>query len=248
MNGSETSIPSASPLGADQLGEPLRRVAEAAAEVEHPVAGPRRMRRHRRVAVCAQPAGDEIAVLARRRSNSGPLQASVASRFAAATGASIASRWYACQAASPVLERPPAANPVVVQLEEPGHLVLPGRRAVLVPAPDPPDQRQRPAATGLGVVLVELLQLDRLLHPTRRPRRPQPRRLDAPCAVPSSSAARPRGRAPRRTQSRSPLVEGADELADRVVGHAATRRGTSCTSCRTRTSRGRCGRLCRARP
>src|SRR5207344_1592974 len=73
-----------------------------------------------------------------------------------------------------LLERPPAAYAVLVQLEEPGHLVDAGARAVLLPAPDPPDQRQRPSRAALGVVLVDLLDLDRLLHAPGRTRRPQP--------------------------------------------------------------------------
>ena len=50
-------------LRADQLGEPLRRVAEAAAEVDHALAGPRRMGRHRRLPVGAEAADHEVAVL-----------------------------------------------------------------------------------------------------------------------------------------------------------------------------------------
>src|ERR1044072_8673178 len=65
-----------------------------------------------------------------------------------------------------VLVRPPAANPALSQLEEPGHLVLACGGSVLVPGPDPLDQRHRPI-----VVLTQLPQRDRLLppSPTRTP-------------------------------------------------------------------------------
>ena len=63
MKGAETSTPRASPSGPTKLGEPLGRVAEAAAEVEHAVAGARRVGVHRRLAVGAEAAVDELAEL-----------------------------------------------------------------------------------------------------------------------------------------------------------------------------------------
>src|SRR3954453_9697324 len=79
-----------------------------------------------------------------------------------------------------VLEGAPAQYPPRTQLEDPGHRVDARLRAVLLPGPAAPDQRHRgPAARGL--VLIELVELDRLLHPAGRARRPQPRRV-APLA------------------------------------------------------------------
>ena len=59
-----------------------------------------------------------------------------------------------------VIERAPAAHPMLVQLEEPSHLVGTRVRAVLIPVPHTPYQRQSPLS-----VLEQLLHLDRLLHP-----------------------------------------------------------------------------------
>src|SRR5215213_7225602 len=68
----------------------------------------------------------------------------------------------------------PAEHQPVAQLEGPGHLVDPRFAAILLPPPEPPDQRHGGAAAG-RLVLVELLELDCLLHPARRPRGPDPR-------------------------------------------------------------------------
>src|SRR5215203_2625040 len=114
-----------------------------------------------------------------------------------------------------VLVRPPAEDLAVAQLEGPGHLVDPGDAFVLFPVPVTQDQRHGAAAAALGPVLVELLQLDRLLDTARRP---DPRRLDS---LPQPPA---RVQLDLRVEDRDegvqiPLVEGADELAD-GVSHA----------------------------
>src|SRR6187549_3653495 len=114
-----------------------------------------------------------------------------------------------------VLEGTPAAHPVVAQLEEPGHLVLAGGRAVFVPVPVASDQRHCRASAALGPVLVELLQLDRLLHPARGPRRPEPRRLD-PLAHPLHRMQFHLGVQDLDERIQVPLVERADELTDGV--------------------------------
>src|ERR1700761_461746 len=76
-----------------------------------------------------------------------------------------------------VLHRTPGANPVLMQLEDPGHLVLARELAVVVPVPASHDQSDGAAATALGVALVKLLELDRLLDPARLARRPLAPRL-----------------------------------------------------------------------
>src|SRR5689334_9685564 len=83
-----------------------------------------------------------------------------------------------------IVERAPAEDPVVAQLKQPGHLVLARRRTVLVPHPDPPDQRHCRAAARLGAVLVEILEDDRLLDAAGRPRRPEAGGLDAAAQPP----------------------------------------------------------------
>ena len=84
MNGSETSTPPAWPSGADQPGELLGGVAEAAADVEHavPVSGG-----WSRIAAspCALSPATTRSRYSTKRSKSTPLQASVASSFSAAT-------------------------------------------------------------------------------------------------------------------------------------------------------------------
>ena len=129
------------------------------------------------------------------------------------------------QRRSTVLERSPASDQVAAQLEEPSHLVLPRRGAILVPMPDPPDQRDRPVG-----VLVQLVQLDRLLHPTGSAGRPQPRRLPA--------LAKPllRMKLDLRIEHRNEpiqiaLVESPDELANGswITKGNPGRGGASCT-------------------
>ena len=116
----------------------------------HPVALTRRVGPHRRLAVGAEAADDQVAkvdeALEQRaapglgslgvvlgdgdhRPDPTPTRAAVESGCMERLGA--------------VLERPPAADPVVAELEEPGHDVLACGRAVLVPCPDPSDQRHR---------------------------------------------------------------------------------------------------------
>src|SRR5215218_2901832 len=81
------------------------------------------------------------------------------------------------QRLSAVLVGAPAEDLVVAQLEGPGHLVDPGDAFVLLPVPMAQDQRDGAAAATLGPVLVELLQLDRLLDTAGSPRRPHAGRL-----------------------------------------------------------------------
>src|SRR4051794_23900701 len=152
-----------------------------------------------------------------KRSKSGPLQASVASALSGATddiGSSYAEATLP-QSLFAVRVRAPARDLAVPQLEEPGHLIDPRLAAVLFPAPATPDQRHGPAATPLQPFLVELLQLDRLLHPTRLPGRPEPRRL---ASLPQPA---PRVQFHVRVENcdegiEVPLVESADELADGI--------------------------------
>src|SRR6186997_1565777 len=115
----------------------------------------------------------------------------------------------------PVPVRAPAEDLLVAELEGPRDLVHPRLAAVLGPVPAPPDQRHRPPAAALEPFLVELLQLDRLLHPARLPRRPDPRRLDSLPQPPSGVQLDP-GVENRDESVEVPLVEGADELADGI--------------------------------
>src|SRR6188472_1494088 len=215
MKGSETSMPSASPPGP---------INSASRRVVSPKPQPRSTTRSLRRGGCAASAASPCAPsppatrsrYCTKHSNSGPLQASVASRFSAA-GAPIPSM---VRPPGPlaILKRPPAANPVLAQLEQPAHLFLARRRAVLVPAPDPLDQRQRVSPTALGVILEQLLQLDCLLHPAGRASRPKTRGL--------RSLPQPLHRVQlnfRIEHSDEPiqiaLVEGPDELTNGIVNH-----------------------------
>src|SRR6187551_3164504 len=88
--------------------------------------------------------------------------------------------------------------------------------------PGPLDQRQRPATARLGVVLEQLLDRDRLLHPPRRPRRPNP------SSIPALAQTLHRVKLNLRIEHRNepiqiPLVEGADELTYRIVAQGALR-------------------------
>src|SRR5436853_662515 len=115
----------------------------------------------------------------------------------------------------PVLVGPPAEDLAVAELEGPGHEVDAGDAFVFLPVPAPQDQRHRPAAASLGPVLIEVLQLDRLLNAPRRPRRPHPRCLDSLPQPPARVQLDLRVEdGDKRIQVA--LVEGADELADRV--------------------------------
>ena len=67
-----------------------------------------------------------------------------------------------------------------------------------------------------GLVLVELLELDRLLNTPRRPRRPEPRRLD-PLAQPPHRVQLDLGVENGDERIQIALVEGADELSNRIV-------------------------------
>src|ERR1044071_353797 len=117
-----------------------------------------------------------------------------------------------------VLEGAPAPHLVAVQLENPGHHVLPRRRTILVPMPLPPDQRECSAAPRLGVVLEQLLQLNRLLHTTRSSCRPHPRRLDS-LPQPLHRVQFNLGIEGADERLEIPLVEAPDELTNRIVGH-----------------------------
>src|ERR1700733_435925 len=118
-----------------------------------------------------------------------------------------------------VHERPPGADPPFAQLEGPGHLVLARELAfVVVPVPAAHDQRHRPPAAGRAPVLVELLEVDRLLHPTTLARGPEPRRVDPP------QEALHRVQLDLRVEHRTErvevaLIESADELPNRIGGH-----------------------------
>ena len=116
-----------------------------------------------------------------------------------------------------IIERTPARDPSLPQLEEPGHLVLARRGPVLGPMPAPGDQRHRPV-----IVLVELVEDDMLLDPTWRPGRPQPRRLD-PLAQPPGGVDLDLGIQDVDEGVEIALVEGADELAGRVYGEVTVR-------------------------
>ena len=80
-------------------------------------------------------------------------------------------------------------------------------------------QRRRISATAVplagGLVLVELLELDRLLDPARRPRRPEPRRLP-PLAQPPHRVQLDLGVEHGDEGVEVALVEGADELSNRI--------------------------------
>src|SRR5689334_12467958 len=212
MKGSETSTPSASPSTP---------TSSASLWVVSPKPQPRSTTRSPAFGGCAAIAASPCAPRPpatssrkrTKRSNSGPLQASVASRFSAA-GVPIATM-VRPPGLLATLERSPATHLVSVQLEQPGHLVIPSRRAVLVPVPSPLDQSERSSTAPLRVVLEQLLHLDRLLHTPRRPRCPNPCRLNA--------LAQPLHRMKlhlwvERVDKRVevPLVEGADELPNGV--------------------------------
>src|SRR5258706_9889658 len=136
----------------------------------------------------------------------------------------------------------------MAQLERPGHLVLAGEAAVLFPVPAADDQGHGPPSPALGVVLVELLELDRLLDPARCPGSPLASGLQtlaqSPAGVDLDLRIEHRDEPVEVT-----LIESPDKLPNRVGDphRALRRRGTSCTSSHCRTSRDRCGRLCRAR-
>ena len=100
-----------------------------------------------------------------------------------------------------------------MQPEQPGHLILPRSRAVLIPVPHALDQCKRRPAPGLGPILEELLELNRLLHPAWHPRRPEPSRL---ATLPQSLH---RMQLHLRIEHsdepvKLPLVEGPDELSN----------------------------------
>src|SRR5881394_1274444 len=221
-NGSETSTPTASPSG------PTRAASRW-------VVSPNPQPRSRtlspgcggRAFIAASPCAPSPAVTRSRyctkRSKSGPLQASVASLFEAAI-CSIA-HMVRLPSGLAVVERAPAANQVSVQLEEPGHLVVPCRRPILVPMPRALDQSQ-----GAFSVLKQFVQLDRLLHASGLAGRPSPRRL------PSLPQALHRMKLNLRIEHSNKgvqisLVERANELPNRIVAHhpRPDRDGTSCT-------------------
>src|SRR5262249_52871415 len=133
-----------------------------------------------------------------KSSKSGPLQASVASALSGATepmdaivrpgggSAKGGSEAVVAQRRVAVVVRAPAEDLAFAQLEAPGHLIDAGERIVLRPAPSPSDQRHGLPSAPLEPFLVELLELDRLLHATWLPRRPNPRPL-APLAQTAGS-------------------------------------------------------------
>src|SRR4051812_26098403 len=215
MNGSETSIPST---------EPSSPTSSASRSEVSPKPQPRSRTRSPRyggfASIASSPWAPSAAPVRSRyltkRSKSGPLQASVASALSGATddiGSSYAEATVP-QGLFSVLVRAPASNAPIAEPEQPRHLVDP-RLAAVLPAPATPDQRHGAAATPLKSFLVELLQLDRLLHPARLPRRPDPRRL---ASLPQPA---PRVELDLRVENRDKriqiaLVESADELADGI--------------------------------
>ena len=199
MNGSETSTPSASPSGPTS-----RRAAGWCRRSRSRCRARGRPARGGWAAIAASPwAPRPPATRSRyltKRSKSGPLQASVASAF---SGRRRHRRSYArprlakrvrnrcAQRRLAVLVGAPAPDLVVAQLED--------QAISSTPAREPSSsqrQTRRISATALPPpasepFLVELLELDRLLHAPRLPRRPQPRRLapltQAPHACSSTS-------------------------------------------------------------
>src|SRR5205823_2260793 len=95
------------------------------------------------------------------------------------------------------------------------------------------------------VELVQLLDLDRLLDPAGGPAGPEARLVEA-AAHPLRRVQLDLGVEGGDEGIELARVEGVDEAADEleVGGHraAARRRGISCTSCRSHTSKDRCGR------
>src|SRR4051794_7386485 len=114
-----------------------------------------------------------------------------------------------------VLIGPPLANPALAQRKAPGHLFGDRLLAALFPVPATHDQCNRATAPALHLVLVELHQLDLLLHPTRRPRGPLPRRLD-PFAQPARGVQLNLRIENRREPVQIPLVKGPYELPHRI--------------------------------
>ena len=105
--------------------------------------------------------------------------------------------------------------------------------------------RGRLGGDGDGVDVVageQRVEIVRVGHAERRSR--PPRR--APRRRPTRRRPRRRGARARPRRSRARGRATSPTTATRI-GPAATRRGTSCTSCPTRTSTGRCGRAARAR-
>src|SRR4051812_15136699 len=166
-----------------------------------------------------------------KRSKSGPLQASVVSTLSGATddmetivapprrSAKPAGEVPLPQRLLAILVGAPAEDLVVAQLERPGHFLGARFAAVLFPPPAAPDQGDGAAAAPLQPFLVELLQLNRLLHAARLPRRPDPRRLSPP-PQPATGMQLDLRVKHRHEGIQVALVEGADELAD-GIGHAA---------------------------
>ena len=242
---SETSTPTTSSRGADQLGEPLAGVAEAAAEVEHALAGPGGSARQRLPRPCApRPLADQLAEArrsGRRAARSKPrLPRRCWRRQAPCTMNATPSPATVGEAAGAqrlgaVLVGPPAAHPAVAQLEDPGHLVLAGGAAVLVPVPGAADQRHRAAAAALQAFLVELLELDRLLHAAGLPRRPHPRRL-GPLAQPRLECSSTSGSSTATNASRSRSLKarmnsrtGSSRSLERPAEGQGGRRAFRCT-------------------